>query len=157
MLDITSKYGIIFFSSMLKFVAGPLVGAMSKLPIITTALFTILGATTSVVVTTIIGDTLRVFLKKRRDKRKKQQKIFTKKKRKIITIYNRFGIKGIAFLTPLILTPIGGTIVALSFGVPRKRILTHMIVSIVIWGFVITTIVILFSKEIFQIFGKPTI
>ncbi len=154
MLDIVGQYILIFFSSAVKFVAGPLLGATKDVPILITAALTILGATTSVVICTYVGDSLRRYLHKRGERRKKSQKVFTKKKRKLVNIYNRFGIRGIAFFTPLLLTPIGGTIVALSFGVPRKKILWAMIPSIIFWGFLITIILALFWEEIAPLLGK---
>lgn len=43
---------------------------------------------------------------------------------------------GIAFLTPLILTPIGGTVVLTSFGVAKKKILFTMLVSALFWSII---------------------
>ena len=53
-------------------------------------------------------------------------------------IWQRFGIRGIAFLTPVIFTPIIGTLVALVLGVKRNKILTYMLLSAVVWGIALT-------------------
>lgn len=140
---------------MVKFIAGPILGAKWELSIFTTALFTILGACFSVIVFTYIGGGFRSYLIERRKKRNKKKKVFTKKKRSLINIYKKFGIRGVAFFTPLFLTPIGGTIVALSFGVPRKKIISNMIPSIILWGIIISAITILFWKELAWLINKP--
>lgn len=138
-------YFIVFALSMLKFIGGPIAGASEGLSVFTTALFTILGASTSVIVFAFIGEKFRAFLDK---KRKKKKKVFTKKKRKFIRVYQKFGMWGIAFLTPLFLTPIGGTIIALSFGISRRKIIARMIPMIVFWGVILSTVVVLFWKEL---------
>lgn len=65
-------------------------------------------------------------------------KRFTKRTRMAIRIWKRSGLAGIAFLTPLILTPIGGTILALSFGVKRGQVVLYMLVSALVWAIVQT-------------------
>ena len=56
----------------------------------------------------------------------------------IIKVFRKFGMGGIAFLTPILLSPIGGTVIATLLGVPRHRILLHMFWSAVFWGVALT-------------------
>jgi hypothetical protein len=41
-------------------------------------------------------------------------------------------------LTPVILTPIGGTLLAVGFGSPRPKILLYMLISAGFWSVVLT-------------------
>jgi hypothetical protein len=55
-----------------------------------------------------------------------------------VRIWKRFGMAGIALLTPLLLTPIGGTVLAVSFRVSRGQLLLYMLISAVFWAVVQT-------------------
>jgi hypothetical protein len=68
--------------------------------------------------------------------RSTKPKLFSKRIRYAVDIWQRFGIKGIAALTPLIFTPIGGSLLALSFKVPTARILFFMAISSLIWSLI---------------------
>ena len=49
-------------------------------------------------------------------------------------IWDRYGIWGIASLTPLILTPIGGSVLAFSFTKNHRRVFLPMWISALSWG-----------------------
>lgn len=116
----------IYISSLFKFIVGPVAGYGAGLHIITTILVTFLGMMTSVVAFTFFGDWLRMKLLK---KWISKQKRFSPRSRRVVVIWRKFGLAGIAILTPLLLTPIGGTLIAVSFGAPKKYILLYMLIS----------------------------
>ena len=100
-------YFSIFISSTVKFIAGPIIGMASNLGIVETALLTALGMMLTVTLFTFFGPQMRSFLSKFR---KRDRKIFSRGSRRFVRIWQNYGIPGAAFLTPLILTPIGGAI-----------------------------------------------
>jgi len=53
----------------------------------------------------------------------------------------KHGLEGIAFLTPLFLTPIGGTILAVSMGNPKGKIILYMLISALGWALVFTAMI----------------
>lgn len=118
---------------MLKFILGPLLGPAFDFPVWLTALLTAIGMMSSVVLFSYLGESIRLIIVSKLKKRKRY-KVFSKRKRRIIRIWQKFGIKGVAFLTPLVLTPIGGTLIALSFGVRRSQIILYMAISAVFWS-----------------------
>ncbi|MDH5398541.1 MAG: hypothetical protein OEX02_10360, partial [Cyclobacteriaceae bacterium] len=63
--------------------------------------------------------------------------------------WKRFGALGIAFLTPILLMPIGGTLILTSFGSPRKKIFTYMLMSATFWSVLICLVVYNFGDKIF--------
>ena len=125
----------VLLASTLKFVGGPLTGAALGLPWVQTALSTMLGMMLSGVVVTYAGTALQVLLDRLRPRRPKR---FTRRTRLAVRVWRRFGLPGIAFLTPLILTPIGGTAIAISFRVSRLQLFLHMFVSATVWAAVQT-------------------
>jgi membrane protein DedA with SNARE-associated domain len=124
----------VFFLSTLKFILGPTLGYAAKLNIITTILATIAGMMTSVVAFTYFGEWIKLKLDQAFPNRKK----ISVPNPKLAAFWRKFGLVGIALLTPLILTPIGGTILAVSSGNPREKIIFYMLVSAACWSVIFT-------------------
>lgn len=137
MVERLFKYAAVYLVSMFKFVVGPTTGIFSGLSIPETALLTVLGMMTSVVLVAFGGPAARewwfgVF--------RQDRKLFSPRNRKIVRFWSRFGIQGLSFLTPVIFSPIVGTILAVSFGETRARILRFMLLSSLFWGFVLSVV-----------------
>ncbi len=130
------KCASVFLLSTVKFLGGPLAGASMKLPFWATMGLTVAGMMTSVFIFSGIG---RLWIQHRQKQRRlRREPIFSRRSRNIIRVFSKFGMGGIAFLTPVLLSPIGGTVIATMLGVPRTRILWHMLWSAVLWGGVLT-------------------
>ena len=137
------KYISIYLLSMVKFIAGPTMGPASGLSWGETVLITVAGMMTSVLIFTSKGFKQRIpFLFGR--KRKK----FTKKNRRFVGIWRKYGLFGVAFLTPIIFTPIGGSILVSYLGGGRRKIIYYMLISAVFWSLVFSTIFYFFISEI---------
>ncbi|MEM9388913.1 MAG: hypothetical protein AAGA02_00485 [Bacteroidota bacterium] len=132
---------------MLKFIAGPTLGYAAGFSFLTTVLITIGGMMASVTLFTYLGTYLREKVLRRFFRRKK---IFSPRTRRFVTIWKKYGIIGVAFLTPLILTPIGGTIVLTSFGSPRGAILLTMLFSAIIWSLVFVSLIYAFGTTFLE-------
>jgi hypothetical protein len=141
-----SKYISVALASSLKFVGGPLAGLAWNLPWLETALCSIVGAMLTILLTASIGQKILVWWQGRQ---KVKPNRFSKRTRMAIRIYRRFGIVGIACLTPIFFTPIGGTLIAISFKIPLSKILLNMLIFCVLWGFSITWAVYQF-RELFN-------
>lgn len=120
--------------SMFKFLFGLTTGFAVGLSWWESATLTVLGMMASVLLFTFAGTQLKRYIL---DPylRKKSKKLFTRRNRMIIKVWRIYGLAGVAFLTPLILTPIGGTLVASSFGERWHRIFIYMLFSAVFWSF----------------------
>lgn len=129
------KYFTVIALTALKFFNGPIAGIILNLTWVETALCSIIGMMAMVVLMCLIGLEARILLKKYR---KTEPKLFSKRSRFAVKIWLKLGIWGIAFFTPLIFTPIGGTLLALSFKVPIPKILFSMLVFAVFWGVILT-------------------
>ncbi len=142
----------IYFSCLLKFAIGPIAGYGVGLHIITTIFTTVLGMMTSVVAFTYFGDWLRTKLLSRWMRNRKK---FTPGNRRAIRIWQRFGLAGVAVLTPLLLTPIGGTIIAVSFGAPKEKILFYMFISASFFAVLFSVAVYSFGEAVIPDFVRP--
>ncbi len=130
------KYISVYLLSTFKFIGGPLAGVSLGLSFLETYGLTVAGMMSSVLVFTFLGKAAhRLYVIRQRARNKL---MFTKKNRRVVQVFRRFGMKGIAFLTPVILTPIGGTVLATVLGISKSRIILHMLWSAIFWGFALT-------------------
>ena len=131
------KYISVYFLSMVKFMAGPPLGVAVGISMFETIILSILGMMTSVVLFTLIGERIKVFwlpkfIREARSE-KPRNKYFN-------ILWNRFGVFGITFLTPILFTPIGGTLLATAMGSPRSKILIYMFASALFWSITLSKI-----------------
>ena len=145
MLEEILKAIPVVLASCLKFVLGPIQGYALKLHPLTTSLSTILGMMISVVAFTYFGDWLkrRFFLGYFEPPANPSTL-----RRKFLVMMRKYGLGGIAFFTPLILTPIGGTLLALSTNKPRENILVYMLISAIFWSTLFTIAVYAFGNAV---------
>ena len=135
MLEEVLSYLSLFLLACLKSIFPPVLGpglGLSKLEII---IITVAGLMTSVTLFTFVGDKIKryvipLFVKK--------PKKFSKSSRRMVTIWKKYGIIGTCFLTPLILSPVGGSLLVSSVGAPRKQVFFYMLVFGIFWAVIWT-------------------
>lgn len=142
----------IYLLCTLKVIFGPTLGYAAGLHLITTIMATVAGMMTSVIAFTYFGEWLRLKILKRWIR---AQKNFTPGRRRIVLVWKKFGLAGIALLTPLALTPIGGTILAVSFGAPKEKIIWYMFISASLFAVVFSSLIYLFGDNVLPGFIKP--
>ncbi|WP_221389619.1 hypothetical protein [Dyadobacter sp. NIV53] len=125
------KYFSVAMASTLKFFGGPITGVILKLTWMETAICSAIGMMFSVLLFTYAGKGVQALVKKYR---KAPPKKFSKTNRMAVNIWKKFGIIGIAFLTPPLFTPIFGPLLAVAFRVPRSAIFLWMSISAILWG-----------------------
>jgi hypothetical protein len=136
MIEKLLEYGMVFITSMFKFALGPLAGIMTNdMSVFEAAVFAILGMMTTVIIIASIKDDFR---QKLVWKFKRNKALFTRRNRRIVRIWNRYGLAGVAFLTPVLFSPIVGVFVAISFGGSKRKMVKYMFVSAAFWGFTLS-------------------
>jgi small-conductance mechanosensitive channel len=133
----------VFLLSSLKFILGPMTGYAVGLHYITTAASTILGMMLSVVLFTYFGEWLRAVVVNRFYRNAKR---FTRRNRRAAR-WRKYGLTVIAVLTPLVLTPIGGTLLAVGATKSKGRILFAMLISAISWSVVFTSIIYFLGSD----------
>lgn len=126
----------IFFLSALKVIFGPTLGYATGLNIVTTIITTVAGMMTSVTALTYFGSWLRTKLPAR---------FFNSDKK---SIWKKYGLTGVVILTPLLLTPIGGTILAVSLGGPKEKIILYMFISASVFSVLMSLLIYEFGDVI---------
>lgn len=149
MWQVILKVLSVYFSSMLKFVFGPLGGYAAGFSLIVTILVTIAGMMTVVLVFTFFSTWIKEKVLSRIFKKRNK---FSSNNRRFVTIWKKYGLIGVAALTPIILTPIGGTLLAVSSGSPKERIIFYMFVSASVWAVIFTSALYFFGGEVLKYF-----
>jgi uncharacterized membrane protein YidH (DUF202 family) len=92
-----------------------------------------IGGSIGIIFFTYLIDSISQFFKKLFP-RKKKKIIFTRRNRMIVTIKKKFGLYGIAFLTPFIFSMPLGAFIALRFYSDKVQIIRFMLVSVLFWS-----------------------
>jgi membrane protein DedA with SNARE-associated domain len=125
----------VYLSSMIKFIFGPIGGKAAGLHLITTVVVTAAGMMTVVIAFTYFGEFIRSRILDRLFKKKKPPSDMAPPK---AGFFKKYGLVGIAFFTPIILTPIGGTLLAVGISTNREKIIFYMLMSACVWSIILT-------------------
>ena len=136
MIEEILKYFLVYISSSVKFIFGPTIGIAYGFSVFITGTLTALGMMTSVYVFSFFGKRIHGFVVRLFGKKKK--KIFTKKNRQFVKIWKKYGVPGVAVLTPILLTPIGGTLLVNAVGGKKEEIFKYMWASCIFWSYTLT-------------------
>lgn len=149
--EILKAATLVYLPSMLKFILGPLGGFAAKLHVVTTIIATVAGTMTVVLAFSFAGDWIRNNVLNRFFPNRRR---FSDRNRRFVTIWKKYGVAGVAFLTPLLLTPIGGTLLAISFGSPRDKLILYMLISASAWASIFSLLIYLFGNNVFPDYMK---
>ncbi len=143
-----------------KFMVAPFGGKPLNLSFIETYLACVAGAILSATIFFFLSEYLIIkSIKKRQQKRKEakdmglpfpEKRNFTFTNKLIVKIKHVFGIYGICFIAPLVLSIPIGTIISVKFYGKDKRTLPLIITGILVNGFVLTSLA--YMKQIIHFF-----
>ena len=119
---------------------GLVLGLHPVLSGVTATAGALLGAT----LVTLAGERLQRWVYSRR--------WFAKRRERVERIWNRYGLIGVAFQSPILAGTLLSILVALGFGAPARKLLFWIAVSLVFWGAVLTGVVVL-GFSIFESWG----
>ncbi len=131
------KYFTVYFLSGLKFILGPTAGVANDLPLVSIILLTACGMMTTIYLFTFFGTEIRNFAFRFR----KKNRVFSKRNRRFVKIWRKFGLEGVCLLTPLILTPPGGGLLANLLAPDKKKLIKWMWISALGWSTIISALV----------------
>lgn len=136
---------LVIISSTWKFAATfPVAVYVFKMSFVETILYTNIGGLLGIVFFTFLSKgiirLIEVIRPKNKSSRKKPKNIFTKRNRRLVTIKNKYGLPGIVFLTPVLLSiPVGSFLIEKYYGKNKINFL-FLVLSNVIWSFIYTVI-----------------
>jgi uncharacterized membrane protein len=139
------KYIAVILATTIKFFGGQLTGLFIGITWWETAICSVIGMMITVTIVSFLGTGIQRMISKYQTQK---PKLFSKRSRFAVRIWQKLGIWGIACFTPLFFTPIGGTLLALSFKVPIPKILFSMFVFAVFWGVTLTYLIFMLAPFI---------
>lgn len=136
---------IIFLLSSVKFLLAPGVALGVGISYLQTILITTIGGATGVVVFyyfgTFIFRTIDEWVSSKRKNRViKKKKVFTRRNRTLVRFRKRYGLPGLALLTPTILSIPIGTIIASRYFHNPYRTIPFLIASVFLWSLLLTSV-----------------
>jgi membrane protein DedA with SNARE-associated domain len=145
-------YKLLVVAGMSIFKVLPAVGAAAGLQMNFWEIFVsiFVGGSIGNLIFSVAGSRIRAWLKARRKRLRRSRKPNIRRWRRIVRIWKKFGLVGIAFLTPPLLSPPIGNLIAVGFREKPKRILLHMTVSLFVWAVIFG----LFGKQISDFIGN---
>lgn len=73
-----------------------------------------------------------------------KKRAFTWKNRLIVRVKRDYGLIGLAAITPTMLSIPVGTFLAARFFPDRRKVLSYLVASVVVWSIIISSVVIMF-------------
>lgn len=136
MIQVILKYLGVSATASLKMLPALGIGLGLKMNFLELFITLAAGGMAGVTVFTLLGTQIQQWLKQRKQRRNagKEVKLNIRKARRIVRIWRRFGLWGIAFLTPPMISPPIGSLIAVGFRESRSRILLFMGVSVAAWS-----------------------
>ncbi len=147
------KESFIILSATWKFAATfPVAIFAFKMTFIETLFYTNIGGLIGIIASLFLSKGIIYFWNKlnlrKRGKRKKNRKTFSKRNRRLVRLKAKYGMPGIAILTPVILSiPIGTFLTAKYFG-HKKTSYLYLFLGQVAWSFVYTIMLTQFHLAI---------
>ena len=105
-------------------------GLVLGLPPVLSGVAATSGGLLGAVLVTIAGERLQRWLY--------SQRWFSKRRERVERLWNRYGLIGVAFQSPVFAGTLLSTLVALSIGAPARKLLFWISVSLIFWGGVLT-------------------
>ena len=116
--------------------------ALAGTSVVETIFINALGGVVGVLVFVLLSEFLVNRYKKKLEKRKlnnelagKPIKVFTRKNKIIVFIKRKFGLLGIAFLSPVLFSVPLGCFLAIRYFKVKQKVLAYMFGSVIFWSF----------------------
>ena len=105
-------------------------GLVLGLPPVLSGVAATVGALLGATLVTLAGERLQRWVYSRR--------WFAKRRQRVERLWNRYGLMGVAFQSPVFAGTLLSTLVALGLGAPARKLLFWIGVSLVFWGATLT-------------------
>jgi hypothetical protein len=143
--ELIIKLITVIFMSAVKFLFAPGLALLYQLTYWQSVLFMIVGGIIGSIVFVYGSERILIFWRKITNAKPKP--LFSKKSRRYVSMWKKFGAPGIAVISPIISIPVAGFLMA-RFGVQFKVAIQYMVLSLIVWAFILNLIVQKFGSFI---------
>ncbi len=137
----------VFLLSSVKFVFGGVPLALGLgFSFFKAVTVTSLGGFVGIIFFVFLSEKLIENVKKLKEKKhiEASKKVFTRKNKMIVKVKHRFGLVGIALLTPLLISIPLGCYLAVRYFKNKQRIIAYMFASILFWSIAVSSFKLFF-------------
>ena len=142
---------LVLLGSILKFSVGSLTAIAANLGL-EGSIANIIGGIIGIILFTYLGGAMQDYFVKKYPNR--FAKRFTWSNRMLVKVKQKFGLGGIAALTPIVLSIPVGVLFALALTNDKKKIMLTMIMSTMFWAAVLFLPYFLFNINIFELIRR---
>ncbi|WP_078382212.1 small multi-drug export protein [Sutcliffiella halmapala] len=107
------------------------IGVAAGLPALPVTILAFLGNILTIWLLILLIDRVKLWLQRRKEKKGKE--VSEKREKRAATIWKKYGLPGLAFVSPILIGSHLGVILAMSFGGTRKQITIWMTFSVIVW------------------------
>ncbi len=133
-----------------KFLTAPITSLNIGFGYVETLIITTIGGIIGVVFFYYLSAAIMLLVQKlthklqNKNKKPKKKRVFTFKNKLIVKVKRDYGLIGLAAITPIFLSIPLGTFLAARFFHDKKKILTYLSASVVVWSVIVSSVVIIF-------------
>jgi len=151
-LEIILEYLSVVALSSLKVLPGLALSLVYQMNVFEIFITLSVGGILGVFIFTFLGEQIRNGIKKRRQRKQKDnpKPLKIRKARKILRIWNKWGLVGVAILTPPMISPPFGAIISVAFRAKRSQIILYLCISVVAWA----ALFAILGEQILDLLGK---
>jgi ABC-type antimicrobial peptide transport system permease subunit len=140
---------LIVILSATKFLTAPITSLNIGFGYLETLIITTVGGLIGVFFFFYLSSAIMLLMSKltakfSKGKAPKKKKSFTWKNKLIVRVKRDYGLIGLAAITPTFLSIPVGTFLATRFFSDRKKVLTYLAASVVVWSVIVSSVVIIF-------------
>lgn len=121
---------IIMLASAVPFIEsyfGSALGVVAGVPVVIAIIAAIIGNTASMVLLVTFGEKIRSW-------RKADEKPLSKSKERVKRLFNKYGVIGVSLLGQTLLPSQITSLLMVTFGAPKRKVIFWQIISIILWG-----------------------
>lgn len=140
---------LVVILSATKFLTAPITSLNIGFGYVETLLITTLGGVFGVFFFFYVSSFIMMLIAKltsRNNQKKpaKQKRKFTWKNKLIVHIKREYGLIGLAAITPTLLSIPLGTFLAARYFPDKKKVITYLSASVIVWSVIVSSVVIIF-------------
>lgn len=129
------------------------IGVVWGLELIPVSILALLGNVSTVLLVVLMMNRINNWLQRRRERREQHGKaISSKRQERAKRIWQKYGLIGLAFISPIFIGSHLGVVMAMSLGGSKKLTTIYMVGSLIFWC-VVTIIATHLGVEIFSFFS----
>ncbi|MFB5662853.1 small multi-drug export protein [Alteribacillus sp. HJP-4] len=108
------------------------IGAAAGLPVIPVTIFSFLGNIATILLLILLMDQVKAWMQKRREKKGRAPS--QKRAERAERLWKKFGLPGVALLSPFLIGSHLGAVLAMGFGGTKQQIAIWMTISVFSWS-----------------------